>query len=53
MYYFNEKYLFNRVTLHVHIEMEQQEKLSVWIILKQIGFPLFFVFSGRRNIPNN
>lgn len=25
MYYFNEKYLFNRATLHVYIEMEQQE----------------------------
>lgn len=41
MYYFNEKYLFNRATLHVYIEMEQQEKLSTWVIFKQTGFPSF------------
>lgn len=48
MYYFNEKYLFNRLTLHVHIKMEQQEKFSTWVTFKQTGFPPFFALSGRR-----
>lgn len=28
MYYLNEKYLFNRINLHVHMQMEGQEELS-------------------------
>lgn len=51
MYFFNEKYLFNGASLHVHIEMEQQEKLSVWVILKQIGFPLFFCLLWKKEYP--
>ena len=47
MYYFNEKYLFTRITLHVHIKMEQ-EKHSTQVIFKQTGFPPFFAFAGRR-----
>lgn len=54
MYYFNEKYLFNRISLHVQIKMEKQEKLSTLVILKQTGFFPFSPFLGEgMSIPSH
>lgn len=47
MYYFNEKYLFNRIN-HVHIKMEQQERLRVGSVLNKQGFLPFSALFGRK-----
>lgn len=44
MYYLNEKYLFNRITLHVHMQMEEQEEHSTCVVFNQAKFPPFFPF---------